>query len=855
MTENNESQTISSIQLWDYPSQHTGPAFDEVLGRQGKAPLGWQQILSHFESIPLQEIHRLQNQILRLFHRNGILFNAFEEKNSHLRPWNLDLIPHCLHETEWKTIEEGLRQRATLLNLILQDLYGPMKMVEEGLIPAEIIATASGFLRACHGVLSLQERYLHLYAADIGRLSDGSFCVLGDRLQSLLGVGYALENRIILSRILSTPFQKSHVYRLASTFQGFRDHLASMAPAHKDNPNIVVLSPGPQSADYFEHSYLARYLGYPLVLGEDLSYREDHIYLKTLLGLQPVDVVLRFVDDVLTDPLELEGSVFQGVTGLLQAWRLHHVAIVNVPGAGLMENPAFMSFLSPLCERLLGEPLKIPSVPTFWLGQEKNLQNVLNRLDDYVIKPVEKWKGHTSLYPDSISSGDLERLLERIQAEPHSYIAQQKVALSRGPVFSTKYLEARSLSLRAFVFATGDSYQVMPGGLARFSSSITESIVSDRRGGGCKDTWVLSDNPVPAFSLLPQPSTNSEILRTGGDVVSRVADNLFWLGRYVERTHFQSRLLRSFLLLQVDESIFAQASLEVVLRDAVSCMIHPLPSLNSLTSSNDDLQTLEISSQDLLTLLKNSADKTTFAGMLSSLYVAAQAVRDRLSNDAWRIFIQIHESLDQVKTLQNPSCDEVLEFLDRLILMLASFDGLASESMSRGQGWRFLEMGKRLERVLGILGLIRHMILRPLTDEATVLQSFLEIMEGIITYRRRYPAQIEFTSVFDLILCDESNPQSLAYQLRVISDHIHSLNKRNKNGLNLEQRLILESLTKVRLTDVQSLEKKDESGLRTHLAEYISDLESNARKLYEALNDRYLVHSQIRQKPQRSKLI
>ncbi len=805
---------------------------------------GWDLVFPSLASLLPGQTSLWKEQTLRLLHQNGILFKSDGKSQSHVRPWELDTIPHILAEDDWKDLEAGLIQRARLLNLILQDIYGPMTLLEKKLLPAELMDASSHFLRACHGTLSPEESYLHMYSADVGRAQDGSFRILGDRSQSLAGAGYALENRIVISRVLSQTFQTWPIHRLALTFQRFREHLAAIALTHRDRPNIVLLSPGSKSPDYFEHTYLARYLGFPIVFGEDLTFREDHIYLKTLSGLNPVDVVLRFVDDVFSDPLELDGATFQGVTGLLQAWRAKNVVIANVPGAGLIENPGFLPFLPGLCQELLGEPLKIPSVSTWWLGDEAQRRHVLDGLPNFIIKPLTPTAdGITSYYPGAGSPEDLQKLREEILARPRGYIAQERLPLSQVPVVNAGSFEPRSLSLRTFAFAQGDSYQVLPGGLTLFSSSPEEFVVSDHRSVGCKDTWVISKTPVPVFSLLP-PASSSEILRTGGDVVSRVADNLFWLGRYAERVHFQARLLRAFLSLQFEDA-FSRTPLQSILKEAVSKIIHPLS--ESTGAANDDFSEI----------LQDESDKTTFSGMLSALYEAAQGVRERLSNDAWRVFIQIHEISNQMKSFQKPNANTVLDFLDRIILSLAAFEGLASESMSRGQGWRFLEMGKRLERASAIVALIRHVILpapQSNVEEATVLQTFLEILDGIITYRRRYHAQIQFSSVFDLAVCDESNPQSMTYQLRILSDHVATLPKGGRKGdMNAEDRLILEAVTKVKLVRIPDMDQKNEQGRRAGLEFFLQELEALFAQFHDALNARYLLHSQTAQILQRSK--
>ena len=826
-------------QTWS-PSQK---AFDEMALPTGGLRPGWERVIPSLSALPQTQVPRMREQILRLLQQNGTIFNIDPDSAGHVRPWDLDFIPNVLPEEEWKVLQRGLDQRATLLNLVLADLYGPMMLVEKGLIPSELVHGFPGYLRACHGIPVAANRYLHFYAADLGRSADGGFWILGDRVQAPVGAGYALENRIVISRVLQNVFQSCHVHRLAWTFRWLREHLSQISLTHKEKPFIVLLTAGPDSPNYFEHAYLARYLGFTLVFGEDLSFRDNRIYLKTLSGLQPVDVLFRFVEDALCDPLELEGGSFQGVTGLLQALRARNVVVANMPGAGVVENPALMAFLGPLCEHLLGEALCIPSVPTWWCGREAQRKYVLEHFDDLVIKPSLPTRGITSFYPGQMAASDREDLCERMAKNPDLFVGQQRLDLSQAPVSTLRGIESRSVALRCFVAAHQNSYTVMPGGLSRVAASSSDPIVSDNYGGGCKDTWVISEQPVSVFSLLTTTPSGDAILRTSGGVVSRVADDLFWLGRYAERAQFQTRLLRSLLVHQFEESALGQEIVLSRLMDAVSGMMQPLA-----IPKDSPFSLLNLS-----VIIQDSSEKATLVGVLSSLYLAAHAVREGLSNDAWRVFLQIHEIVVQIREMEIPPVNPLIDLMDRLILVLAAFEGLAADGMSRGQGWRFLEMGRRLERVLQVTGLTRSMLLNYVPEESMVLETFLEILDSTITYRRRYHAHPEFVTAIDLVLCDERNPRSLAYQFVSLSEQVTHLQKdRDHTEISQEERLVLDGLTKVRLADIKGFQAGDSPGIRVSMDAFLSELERITNELVETLNTKYLVHSQLSQRPQRS---
>jgi len=418
-----------------------------------------------------------------------------------------------------------------------------------GLLPPELMLGCPAFLRPVHGALPPGNIHLHLYAADLARSPDGSFWVLADRTQAPSGAGYALENRIVVSRLLPQLFRDCRVERLAPFFSALRESLASLAPRGREQPRVVLLTPGAYNETYFEHAYLARYLGYTLVEGADLTVRDQHVFLKTLGGLERVDVILRRMDDGFCDPLSLRSDSSLGIAGLVRAARKGNVTIANALGSGLVDSPALLAFLPGLCLRLLDEPLRLPSVATWWCGEEHALRYVIDHLPELVIKPA--FFGPAAPQPvfgGALSVEERAELARRIQARPGAFIGQEQVALSTAPVWAGEGVQPRHTSLRTFLARAGDGYVAMPGGLTRVSSSRDSLVVSMQHGGGSKDTWVLASGLPSSLSLLRPAGGRVEIVRTGADLPSRVADNLFWLGRYAERAEGTARLLRSVIM-------------------------------------------------------------------------------------------------------------------------------------------------------------------------------------------------------------------------------------------------------------------------------------------------------------------
>ncbi|MES1167117.1 MAG: circularly permuted type 2 ATP-grasp protein, partial [Pseudomonadota bacterium] len=472
--------------------------YDEMEERDGSVRPHWQMFVNLLDDLGPSELEHRWNTARQLIHDNGVTYNVYGDPAGMDRPWNLDAIPFVLGATEWSFVEAALTQRARLLDHILADIYGPQTLLHGGLIPPELVFGHKGFLRPLHGVSVPHGRWLHFYAADICRAADGNLCVIDDRTQAPSGAGYTLENRLVVSRAMPDVFRDCRVQRLATFFRTVRESLRSLAPHNKETPRIVLLTPGPFNETYFEHAYLARYLGFTLVEGGDLTVRDNHVYLKTLGGLQQVDVILRRQDDDFCDPLELRGDSSLGIPGLVQAVHSGNVAVANALGTGMLETPALMMFLPRLCKHLLGEDLKMPSVNSYWCGDHQSRKYVLDNLHRLVIKPTFPQGISEPIFGESLSAQGLADLRARIQATPVDFVGEDQVTLSTAPVLVGQRIEPRHIIMRAHLMATtdtknspsngsqngtsSDGYSVMPGGLTRFSASPDSLVVSMQRG-------------------------------------------------------------------------------------------------------------------------------------------------------------------------------------------------------------------------------------------------------------------------------------------------------------------------------------------------------------------------------------
>lgn len=713
------------------------------------------------------------------------------------RPWVFDPVPFVIPAHEWEALEKGLIQRARLLNAVLGDLYGPQKLLKQGALPPGIVLGNPGYQFACQGIRPVEDTWLHLYAVDLARGPDGRWWCFADRTQAPSGSGYVLENRIVLSRSLPDDIRDLQVQRLANFYRIFRDNLYRVAPnnVRREGPRIVLLTPGPLNETYFEHAYLSRYLGFPLVEGGDLTVRDRKVFIKTLEGLQQVDVILRRVDDGFCDPLELRQDSFLGVPGLLEAMRAGNVLVANPIGSGLAESPALLAFLPALCRKLLGEEILIPNTATWWCGQRKERDHVLANLDTFLIKGALSDKASNPIFPHTLNARDRAALVEKILKSPHNFVGQEKITLSEAPIWTGKGLAPRPIALRVYLASAGDRFIVMPGGLTRVSVSPNIPIVSMQSGGGSKDTWVLSDGPVLHQSLLT-PGLHVRVSdRSVTQVPSRVADNLFWLGRYAERAEILVRIMRVLVTQLTDETTLENPV-------TAGLLMRLLVPLEILKKAPVAPLLLEKYDREALNILFKKDQPAGLVMCIGNLRSAAWRVRDRLSIDTWRILTELQAELPPEGTLTE--LDDALILLNRLIRTLSAFTGMVGENMTRSHGWRFLDLGRRLERASALLLLVRGTLTED-PEGRHLLTPLLDIADSAMTYRRRYFAHAQTDAVLDLLLREEENPRSALFQLLTIGEHLaHLPVMPGRSEPGLKQRLVAELGSELRALDPES---------------------------------------------------
>jgi uncharacterized circularly permuted ATP-grasp superfamily protein/uncharacterized alpha-E superfamily protein len=814
--------------------------FDELLDDKGQVRPHWTAFLGHLGELGPTELERRWSRAQELIHENGVSYNVHGDPQGMDRPWPLSPLPVVIAPSEWSELVVGLGQRARLLERILDDLYGPQRLLQDGLIPPALVFGQSGFLRACQGLPVPEGRWLPFYAADVVRGSDGRFQVLSDRTQVPTGAGYALENRIIVGRAFSEAFRGCHVQRLAGFFRTMRDSLARLAPRNRDNPRVVMLSLGTSDPLYFEQSFLAQYLGYPLVHGGDLTVRGGRVYLKTLGGLHAVDVILRRVNDDMCDPLELRPEGLGGIPGLVQAVRERAVAVANPLGSGLGATPALIPYLPAICRHVLGEDLRLRSVESFWCGEPAGKARVIAGLTGedqtpLVLKPAFNLSGQP-VFVAQLDPTALAALRARIEADPAAWVGQEQVTLATTPALIGDELEPRHWVLRSFLVGTGDGHAVMPGGLTRFAPSADALEVSIQRGGRSKDTWVPAVGPVPSFSLLPPSTAKVTLSRGGADLPSRLADNLFWLGRYAERAEGLARLGRVIVarLGEQSQESAPAAELAPILR-ALAALANLSDAPEAAPSGVGPWEAV------VLQVLRDPAPEGALPATLRALQRVARECRDRLSGDSWRTLMGIDPSVGGKATIPATALPPVL---DELVLRLSALSGIVADSMTRGLAWRFLDAGRRLERASALIALLAKALERSVEREGPVLESVLEAADSGMTYRRRYLNRLEAAPVLDLLLTDETNPRSVIFQIVTMVDHLAGLPRDSQAAARTpEQRLALELRADLQLVDVDQLAVVSASGARPALIARLDRWSKAVPALSDALAASYLSHA------------
>jgi uncharacterized circularly permuted ATP-grasp superfamily protein/uncharacterized alpha-E superfamily protein len=813
--------------------------FDELRDSEGLVRPHWRAFARTLSQLSPDEFERRQASARATVQDNGVTYNVYDDKAGQARPWQLDIVPFILSASDWSKIEAAVIQRAQLADLLLRDVYGPQRLIRENVLPPHLVTGHPQFLRPLCGTTPAGGVHVHLYSADLARGPDGSWKVMASRADAPSGLGYALENRLVVSQTFPENFGDMRVARLAAFFNAYKESVLSLGASRRDR--AVLLTPGPYNEAYFEHVYLAHYLGLTLVQGDDLSVRDGKVFLKTLTGLERVSVVFRRVDSDFCDPLEFRGDSALGVPGLAEAVRAGGVVLANALGGGVIESPAMDAYLPAVSRALLGEDLKIPDIATIWCGTEWGRKEALARMDQSMLRdafdarPLFSRNSTARLGAD-LGGTERERAIARLTLRGESMVLQEISPLGMAPVFENGKFSARPVSLRVFAAWTPTGWMVMPGGLTRVAADDTVRALSMQSGASSKDAWVLSAAPVDNFSLLGNGGRALEIKRQGESAPSRAMDNLFWLGRYAERTESFVRILRAVAARVGDEPAGA---LEVARKLLI-------PFSHASDSPIEDIAGEHELAEELQLLIYNPKNSRGLQRLLSRVENTAWSVRDRLSLDTWRT-IHALTAAEQMPDLEAPfEAPPARNYLDSLVRRTAALSGLSAENMTRGPNWLFMDLGRRVERAQHLAWLVRQSVGQADARETEHIRILLEIADSAMTYRSRYLNAFQLVPFVDLLLLDEYNPRSCAFQLAAIENHLRELPR-----ITLAQRSDVPRTIAHQMRDAVASANPVrlavcEKGLRSSLIALTDTITSNAVTLTDAVADAYFQHASRR---------
>lgn len=823
-------------------------SYDEVLKSDMSINPNWEKLLNNFSKLGIPELNKKQGDLSWLLAENGVTYNVYNDPNGLNRPWNLNIIPFVIEQKEWQTIEKGLQQRAHLLDLVLKDIYGERELIKNGIVPPEIIFAHRGFLRPCHQIKYKTAQQLLIHSADLARGPDGRMWVVNDRTEAPSGMGYSLENRFSVREVAPDFFKEINVKQPFSFFKDFNDLLINSASTNKENPTVVILTPGPHNETYFEHAYLSSFLGYPLVKGNDLVVRNNKVWIKTLKGLIQVDVIYRRVDDAYSDPLELKGNSYLGVAGLLNVVRAQNVSIINPIGSGVLENPGLIPFMTSVCKYFLKEDLILPQIASWWCGQEKELQFVLKNIRKLVVKPIDNTHREHIYFCEFLNDVEIEALKEEILAKPYRYVAQEKISFSTAPNLTKEHLEPRKVMCRTFAVAKKNSYSIMPGGLVRVAAERKKLQVSNQKGGTSKDFWVTNtiDKSYKKRQRYHWHHSSSNNFSGIENLPSNTAENLFWSGRYLARTLVTARYIR-MVLHQITNSEFNKRESDTETLHVLYQSITHLTSIFPGFSGDNKEKAFENPLEEIAIVLFDETKLGSLAHALSSFKNSYYSLRNLWSKDMWRVYDMLEKVWRKFDKKNHQNIQKITKLLDEVITRLIAFIGLIEESILVDQGLLLYFIGLQTEQSIMTIDKFRALLTINYNEdvEYEILESILNSHESLNIYRYSFRSYLDGENVIKLILLDDSYSRSLKYQLNRIRKDIFKLPKRtDDSALTSVQKSILDACYIIEKAKSSVLIQVDENALtRPQLEEFLATLSDLIHKTSMSLIDMYFNHS------------
>lgn len=772
---------------------------DEMLAPDGTVQPVWRNLIAHLNTLSSESLLRRFARGDQYLRDAGILYRQYDESLSSEREWPLSHVPVLLEEREWQHISKGLIERANLLEDIVRDFYGDNELVSSGQLPATLLTQNPAWLRPMVGAGAAGVNYLNFLSFEIGRGPDGKWWVISDLVEAPSTAGFAIENRIAMSRVFPNFFAGSNVYRLASFFRTFQDTLYALKG--RKEGDIALLSPGPMNQNYAEHAYVARYLGLLLVEGDDLTVSDGKVMVRTVAGLKPISLLWNRVPSAMSDPLELAAESMIGTPGLLQALRRRSLKMVNAVGAGVLETRALMAFLPKIARTRLGHDLMMPNIATWWCGQDSQRDHVMAHADRMMVGSAFST---TPLMSDPATTvmaepANADRMRSLLESSGRDLVGQEAITLSSTPTFEHGQLVARPMGLRIFLCRKGDSWDVMPGGYARISAGADAKALTMQRGGKVADVWVIGDAPVPTQSLLDPSSATNKTRTPAPTLPSRAADNLFWLGRYIERSEKNMRLFRAYYARISDGAEHANPMLQFM-RESLMEDVEPDP----------------------------DAMGARFSAPLGQALASATRISDRFSPDGMMALRALVKKTRELEQRSLPVDDIPLE-VSGLLRQITGFAGLVHENMYRSEGWRFLSLGLSLERSASMCAILAATTAPDAPGGA--LDLALEIGDSVVAHRTRFSIAAHPHSVTELLGLDPENPRSVRYHVSRAKQHIAALPHMDAgHGLSTAARKVLLVETQLATTTPSLV-----------TPEVLSDLKRDIWDISDALSETHLV--------------
>ncbi|MDD2382848.1 MAG: circularly permuted type 2 ATP-grasp protein [Sulfurospirillaceae bacterium] len=797
-------------------------SFDEMFDENKNLREHWRGIYESIQNKGLEELGSRQAEIDWHLEENGVTYNIYNnpEGNGN-RPWRLDPIPFVITGDEWKEVKKGIKQRATLLNLIFRDLYGEQKLIRDNIIPAEVIYGHKGFCSEVYNFGFKDNFNLYFYAVDMARGPDGKLWVISDRTQAPSGLGYSVENRLTLNNIAKELYPAIEVKKLSLFVEEFKTLLHKLSDG--DISKVAVLTPGPHNETYFEHSYLSSFLETNLVQGDDLLCKNGALWLKSLSGLKPINTLVRRVDDKFCDPLELRNDSKLGVPGMVDAMRQDNLIMVNPIGSAILENIGLNPFMENIAQYFLNEELILPQIATWWCGQPSELAYVLENLSTLIVKKIDRTESVKTYLCRNLSFEALAELRETIIKSPNFYAAQEEISFSTIPNYTSEKIEPRNAVIRAYSLKRDENYTVMNGGLVRVSASKDSLLVSSQRGGTSKDLWILgtdkrNDN-ANIFKNAPYVETSLRHMST------LKAENLFWLGRYLARSITTSRFLR--YLLKNMANTYRYEEMETndsqrMLQNALTHLTMTYPGfLDETMQEKLHLNPMN----EILSVIRDRYKTGSLTYTIGMLANANVAVKNLLAVESAKIFDKLQKEWFIFVRKQNNSKRAVLSELDKVLIYFTAYKELVDESMYKEQGLTLFEIGYTIENALLFISKARSMLCFKLDKSVAydLLEGILSSSESFNAYRTQYKSALQLENVIEFLVFNPQFPKSLSYITNKLLGEFKTLPK-SKPYLTAHEAPMFKAYSLLKLTKLSDVMELEDEQSYTKLDTMLSTL-------------------------------